>query len=112
MGNVVIATTMWDNVTLEEGAMREEELKEDFWKKVLSAGYRTGRFKRTSESAWDIIGSVMDKNSSTTLLIQEEMTGPKKSFHETTAGRGAREVVPKPSKGLLSKLRRLFKFSW
>jgi hypothetical protein len=107
MANVVIATTMWGYVNPEEGAAREEELKEDYWKDLMDVGCRTVRFKRTHESAWDIIGSML-KNSSTTLLVQEEMAGPQKSFRKTTVGMNAKQVKPTPSKGLLNRLRRIF----
>jgi len=58
MPNVIIATTMWGKVGIEEGSEREKELKGDFWKDILDSGCRTERFEKTYESAWGIIGNL------------------------------------------------------
>jgi len=56
MPNVVIATTMWSKVSENEGRKREDELKDMFWKEMMSNGCKTKRFKDTFDSAWDIVG--------------------------------------------------------
>ncbi|KIM73928.1 hypothetical protein PILCRDRAFT_80568, partial [Piloderma croceum F 1598] len=61
MSNVIIATTMWNNVRQETGVRREEELKTSFWKGMVDNGCRTERFEETYESAWFIIGSLADR---------------------------------------------------
>ena len=58
--NVIIATTMWSDVRQETGVRREEELKASFWKGMGANGCRTERFRKTHESAWHIIGSLVD----------------------------------------------------
>jgi hypothetical protein len=98
MPNVVIVTTMWSKVTEEEGTMREEVLKREVWKDMLGDGCKTHRFKDTYESAWHIVGSVMQNNSSTTLRIHE-MGNVGQSFKES------KEAVPK---SLVRKIRRGF----
>ena len=62
MPNVVIATTMWDRVSKEEGNEREDELKRDFWTGMVADGCRTERFENTYDSAWCIIGSVVGED--------------------------------------------------
>ena len=103
MPNVVIATTMWGKVDAREGAKREEELKRDFWKEI-----RTERFENTYESAWHIVGSMTQKNTGTTLLIQVEMVEAGTSVRKTKAGSYANRAAPKVSKGLMHKLRGFF----
>jgi len=103
MPNVVIATTMWGKVDAGEGAKREEELKRDFWKEI-----RTERFENTYESAWRIVGSMMQKNTGTTLLIQIEMVDARTSVRKTKAGSHANHEAPQVSKGLMNKLRSFF----
>jgi hypothetical protein len=56
MPNVVVATTMWGEVKLENGNRREEELKASFWKGLLDGGCKVKRFNDTYESAWDVVG--------------------------------------------------------
>jgi hypothetical protein len=56
--SVVIATTMWSEVSEEEGKQREEELRAEFWKDIIPDGCRTERFQKTYESAWRIIGNI------------------------------------------------------
>jgi hypothetical protein len=108
MPNVVIATTMWGNVSADEGKQREEELKEQFWKGILDNGGRTERFNGTQESAWDIIGSIMHTTSSTTLLIQEEIVDGRRSLLKTKAGTHAEEKRLKVPKGLMNIFRNFF----
>jgi hypothetical protein len=43
MKNVTLVTTKWARVELEEGAMREEQLKMKFWKGMLDKGAVTAR---------------------------------------------------------------------
>lgn len=108
MPNVVIATTMWGKVSKEEGEQREEELKRDFWNDMVAKGCRTERFENTYASAWRIIGSIMQNNPSTTLLIQQEMGASGKSLHRTEAGILARKTTPKATNGLRNLFRKLF----
>ncbi|KAH7925401.1 kinase-like protein [Leucogyrophana mollusca] len=54
--NVVLTTTMWDEVPVEVGAQREDQLRNEFWGPMISHGCRIARFESTWESAWDIIG--------------------------------------------------------
>lgn len=67
--NVIIATTMWANVSKEEGEQREGELDIEFLQKMDRG--KSLRFQRTYESAWDIIGSVTEKDQMEGLLVTE-----------------------------------------
>jgi len=105
MPNVVIATTMWDEVKTEEGELREKELKRDFWTEMVADGCMTERFEGTYDSAWRIIGTVIQKNLGTTLLIQEEMGSVGKSLHKTAAGIHAKDEMGKVPPGFMSWFR-------
>ena len=57
--NVVLVTTMWDEVQDESvGAEWETQLLSDFWKDMTDHGSRTCRFTGTRESAWEIINGL------------------------------------------------------
>ena len=61
MPMVVLVTTMWGTFVPDERKKaegREKELKELFWKDMLTGGCRVERFKDTYEYAWDIIGRI------------------------------------------------------
>lgn len=104
MPHVVVVTTMWGKVNREEAVKWEDVLKQEVWQDKLGKGYSVSRFEDTYASAWDIIGSLTQKNSGMTLLIQEEMTLGK-PLDQTRAGidvNTATEIVPK---SLLRKIR-------
>lgn len=54
--NVVIATTMWSEVSMQIGERREKELEEDFREELVHK-YRVERFDNTGDSAWGIVGN-------------------------------------------------------
>ena len=56
--NIVLVTTMWDEVRGDEGQLREAELKHDFWHLRIRGGSITHRFDFTEESAWNIINTI------------------------------------------------------
>ncbi|KAF8438394.1 P-loop containing nucleoside triphosphate hydrolase protein [Boletus edulis BED1] len=91
MKNVVLVTTMWDEVEdLSVGSKREENLSSVFWKDMIRHGSRTCRFQGTLESAWDIIDCLDLERSGqrrTTLQIQQEMVDRGLPLHETLAAK-------------------------
>ncbi|KAI6101842.1 hypothetical protein F5141DRAFT_1136077 [Pisolithus sp. B1] len=56
--NVLLVTTMWDEVAEEAGSAREQELHADFWQAMIALGSTIHRFEGTTESAWKIIDSL------------------------------------------------------
>ncbi|KAG8220498.1 P-loop containing nucleoside triphosphate hydrolase protein [Butyriboletus roseoflavus] len=89
--NVVIVTTMWDEVEDQSvGSKREEELLSSFWKGMIDLGSRTCRFQGTRESAWEIIDHLDlegSREGRTPLQIQREMVDKELPLHETAAGK-------------------------
>jgi hypothetical protein len=87
MCNVILATTMWGTVKEELGARREKVLKEEAWKSLLEKGATAVRFYGTFQSAWEIVDTIMEKQTQPRpLLIQQEMVDFRKRMNETTAG--------------------------
>jgi hypothetical protein len=105
MPNVILATTMWSDVPAATGVRREDELRKGFWRDLVAAGCRIERFENTHESAWGIIGNIVQKNSGIDVLLQQEMGGGK-TVHKTKAGTHANRTHV--SKSLMSRLRGLF----
>jgi hypothetical protein len=60
--NVIVATTMWDEVKDDIGLSREQELAAEDWKDLLQNGCSIQRFEKSCESAWHIIGNLADKH--------------------------------------------------
>jgi hypothetical protein len=82
MPHVVITTTMWTKVTMEEGEVREGELKRKFWKDMMAGGCRIERFKDTHDSAWSIIDGLA-RNHRTQVALPRESVGIDLRLHET-----------------------------
>ncbi|KAL4078012.1 P-loop containing nucleoside triphosphate hydrolase protein [Scleroderma citrinum] len=87
--NVVLVTTMWDEVLEDVGLQREKELQSEFWKTMIRLGSTTRRFHLTEESAWEIINTISASlpEERRPLLIQQEMVDEHKPLHKTSAGK-------------------------
>jgi len=57
---IVLVTTMWSsNVAAEE--KREEAIRTNYWKKMLDGGSGMVRFENTTESAWHVVNSLLQR---------------------------------------------------
>ncbi|KDQ52985.1 hypothetical protein JAAARDRAFT_84004, partial [Jaapia argillacea MUCL 33604] len=106
--NVILTTTMWDEVDEFTGNAREEELKWKYWDYMLSKKSRISRFLNTRQSAWavldPILGSVHEERA---LLLQTEMGELKRCLPETSAGHGLFSTMEELLKKEQHVLRRL-----
>ena len=89
---VVLATTKWKRVTPidgTDGASREAELKETFWKTMSHHGSQMMRFEDTRDSAAKIIGKILNKkpHSGISLRIQAELVDDQKYLPQTEVGK-------------------------
>ena len=84
--NVVLTTTMWDDVDKETGATREAELKSIYWKSMIDCGSSTGRFKGTRDSAFHLIAPLRETNNRIPLSIQKDLVDCDIRLGETVAG--------------------------
>jgi hypothetical protein len=85
---VVLATTMWSQVTPEEGERRESELisNQGLWGEMIQQGSTVMRQDRAEVSAIQIIQYILNKPHRMVLDIQEEMASGK-TIDETSVGR-------------------------
>ncbi|RYO86514.1 hypothetical protein DL766_003041 [Monosporascus sp. MC13-8B] len=83
--SVVLVTSMWDRVGDVEGGRREVQLREDFWRVLLTLGARTARFDGTPAGARDVAAGLLD-NEPFYVQLQEEMGKGHKSLKDTAAG--------------------------
>jgi hypothetical protein len=85
--NVVIVTTMWENVIRADGEARETELASHdiFFKPALQNHAQMARSNHTVESAQAILRMII-RNHPLALRIQEELIDEHKDISETAAG--------------------------
>lgn len=107
--NVVLVTTMWDEVTEEVGSARENELQSDFWRSMINLGSTIHRFDGTVESAWKIISclSVAPPVQRRPLQIQREMVDNHVPLHRTAAGRAVMATLTDLMSGVKGIFKRL-----
>lgn len=96
--NVIIMTNMWGRVTPQQGADREQQLKDVYFKAAIEKGAQLCRHTNTPKSARAILRTVL-KNQPVVLKIQRELIDERMDIGETGAGaeltREIREVVEK-----------------
>ena len=61
--NLVIGTTKWDQVELEKGQQREQELKDKYWKEMVQRGSVIMRVHADSSSAWKIVNRILQNDA-------------------------------------------------
>jgi methyl-accepting chemotaxis protein len=104
---IVLTTTMWDEVDLETGEQREQELQDIYWKAMIDRGSTVKRFLYTQKSAFDVLRPVLSQvNKMQTLRLQNEVTDLGLKLKETAAGRvlalQLEELVPKQQRLLMA----------
>ena len=95
--NVILMTNMWGRVTPQQGADREQQLRDKFFKAAVDKGAQICRHRaNTPESAREILRKIL-KNEPLALKIQRELIDQGKDIGQTGAGvelnREIREVV-------------------
>ncbi|KAL5353743.1 hypothetical protein ACLOAV_001784 [Pseudogymnoascus australis] len=87
--SVVLATTMWSEVSDHDGNRRELELRtsKEFYGSMVSKGSTMFRHTGDRNSAMNIIAHLINKRSTTLLNIQREMANEGLALDETEAGR-------------------------
>jgi len=94
---VVVATTMWNQVSESEGNQRQAERKtrQDVWGDMASRGARIVRHNDDRGSAINIISSLTNFSSPITLQIQEELVQNGGRVAATSAGKQLDEDLGK-----------------
>jgi len=97
--NVILATTMWDDVDKDTGEIREEELKDIYWKAMVDRGSHIRRFQGTRDSAFRLIAPFLNTaNYRNTLLLQKELVDLDLKLSETRAGQKLRPQIKQLAK--------------
>ena len=113
--NVILTTTMWDDVEEETGQLREEELKSRYWRSMLDRNSTTNRFLGTRESALRLIEPLIDAaNKKSSLLLQQELVDLRNKLPETSAGAklfSETELLVKQRQEVLERIRNAMKHS-
>ncbi|KAJ0425450.1 WD40-repeat-containing domain protein [Aspergillus carlsbadensis] len=94
--NVVLATSMWDDVPLDLAIQREAELieKPEWWGYMIDKGSRTFRHNNTRQSAITLVQGFFQVAEPTVVLsLQEEMVDDHKSLEQTSAGVQLNEII-------------------
>ena len=84
MSQIVLTTTMWDEIDEKVGIERLEELEENYWKVMIKQGSRTFRYLNTQESAMELLQLVAKKRRE--VRLQKEITDKHMELRETSAG--------------------------
>jgi hypothetical protein len=113
--NVILTTTMWDEVDEETGRLREQELKSKYWQSMLARNSTTNRFMGTRESALRLIEPLIEAaNAKSSLLLQQEMVDMRFKLPATSAGQrlfSEMEDLVKKRQELLGQIRNAMKCS-
>ena len=99
LSHVILATTMWDKVTPEEGAAREAELllEDKWWGQMKNQGSMVRRYDNTTGGAMAMVNELLQK-APMILKIQNEMAIQKISLIDTVAGRSINAALNDLSK--------------
>ncbi|KAI0544084.1 hypothetical protein F4679DRAFT_60730 [Xylaria curta] len=87
---VILATTMWENVDLADGDLRETQLIEtrDFWGFMCEKGSQVFRHYNNKESALKLLSYfASDRSQKMILDIQRELVDGRKTLDETRVGK-------------------------
>ena len=111
--NIILTTTMWDEVDKETGEARESELKSTYWRPMLQRNSTTSRFMGTRRSVFTVIDPLIDTaNVRSFVLLQQELVGMRKKLSPTSraAGRAQElfstiEVLLRQCEDLLRRIR-------
>ena len=95
----MLVTNMWGNVDPEVGVAREQQLAREFVKPALDKGAQLLRHNDTTESAHEIIRSIL-KNRRAVLQVQQELVDEKREFDRTTVGEEINREVGESAKKL------------
>ena len=101
--NVVLATTMWDLVTPEDGEAREADLKARYWDQLVRFGMQVRRLDRAGAN-WSIVDELMKNIDPQPLLIQTELVDDRKTLDQTTAGKEVLSEITKATEEMKSQL--------
>lgn len=95
LSNVLLITNRWDEVNLQQGERRLEQLTQNpnMWGTMIERGSTVERFSGTAQDAQRILKSVLDKKHRTLLNIQQELVDRQLDLSETETGKTLVEEI-------------------
>ena len=90
--SVILGTTKWGDVFKEEGDMRTEQLRDNYWRDMVDQGSKVFKFEDSSKSAWTMVDSIVElsRRRGEVLQIQRELVVSLKVIPDTEAGQKLR----------------------
>jgi hypothetical protein len=61
LNNIVLTTTLWNDIDEETGSARETQLKDGYWQSMIVRGSRMRRFSGTRQSALQLLRPFVDQ---------------------------------------------------
>ena len=112
MQYVTLCTTMWEEVPADLAKAREDQLREMYWKDMISEGAQVMRIRRESSSAWGTVNAILTRHKegfdpSLVMSIQNELVNLQKLLPDTEAGRSLRASLEKELEQQKQKMRQL-----
>ncbi len=84
--NIVLTTTIWDEVEEHVGYYREWELKTPYWKAMVDRGSSMRRFLRTRQSTFEVLEPIIKGvRRRKALLLQREVEDLGLKLNQTSA---------------------------
>lgn len=84
---VVLTTTMWDEVDEQIGEERLAELQSTHWREMITQGSRTIRYRNTSESAMQVLQEAIVMSTEQRYdILQREVQNLKQKLPEIRTG--------------------------
>lgn len=106
LSNVLLASTHWTRVSAEEGARRESDLRDKFWKPLMDNGATMTRHAGDEASAMALLNGLVDKTR-VVLDIQRELVDEGKALIDTAAGSALNEELIALQRRHQAELRRV-----
>lgn len=102
MGNVVLATTMWENADEADGLAREQQLRDEFWADMIDKGSKVKRVRNSEHSALKLARSFLGYDTIIVRLQHELASGLQLS--ETGIGAAISSEINKIREDFMEKL--------
>ncbi|KAF9450910.1 hypothetical protein P691DRAFT_725161 [Macrolepiota fuliginosa MF-IS2] len=109
MTQVILVSTMWEELVVDEGASREKDLEELFWKPLIDKGSRLDRLLAGDpKEAWRIVNQLIRRNDARGIeRMQEDLKELEETLQESYAGRTLQNSLQKALAEQRTSLRQL-----
>jgi hypothetical protein len=106
---IVLASTMWEDVSQSAGAKRELQLKEnpEVWGHMIANGSKLTRHSNTPASAMAIVQTVLrnsSKEGEVALDIQKQIVDQGRSLQQTEAGKAVQSLLAEEREKMEAKI--------